>query len=465
MQANAAQESPQLNQSAQNTPSNQTPRLTTTTPISLTTSPASQPATKSKPTPLPARVYDKTEGMTIEDIILSEINANIKIEENIVNTILKYSLNYSSFRAVHFTTYDYLFEKKIIEIDLGEVGKILFDNFMINSSYADDHDSPKFSTLIQCNATGNTTIHVILPDISVSFNATITPTEPEILSSRGAVWGILRNGTLIGQMGMDENNTASNQVTFAKISNEISEFGLHIDPEYHELIYTKLPEVIAEIKHSLEKFFAAQLNLQVQLIMNVTTRCSKVQDTEDQTISEIYVIPDINNDSWNTVDLAVGPAIIENLTHFSQIDFQIWDVSFQNFQNLPCRNELSFRFITDLLHGKMKWSYNSTQHNSPSLTYSFSVGYFEIRCEMKPVLEPENIGLNLVKTSVQVNLGQVRVVTSEQNQDEEEKNFIDSILSDYLELLIKHWLHKSVTEKVLPKISYFDCLTGVPQST
>lgn len=244
----------------------------------------------------------------------------------------------------------------------------------------------------------------------------------------------------------------------------IIQHDVEIHSKYQHLVHDHLQNISAEVKHSMEKYLSAQLNLQAQLIMNVTMGCSKakLEKADQLNSSELYVINDRKYDSWLQLNLTTGPAIIEGLTNFDQIDFHICDVSFQDFNSMPCINELSLRMISNSLKGKFMWLYNHTVIDSPELTYPFTMDYFEIKCNMKPVLD-DNPGFNVVMTTIEINFGEMKVFTSDLNNSDDEKNFINAILSDHLEYLITYWLNETLSSKLLPKIGYFDCLTGSPK--
>ncbi|XP_065212321.1 uncharacterized protein LOC135839959 isoform X2 [Planococcus citri] len=387
---------------------------------------------------------------------------------------------------------NFTFPKKSINIDLG-IGHASFYNFAITEeSNTISNKLKKYSTLIGCDWSRKAKVEVTSPaNIKISANIKIIEiTEPSdglVLQStnEGSITILLKNNSISKQFFVPENDTKLEeniQRTFSYFKTEVY---LDVGTKFQKLIYSNLEVLLSEVESSVEQFFVDQLNEQLSKNgIAVGESCSKFIDTQKKSkkinlpflnndFNNLYVIQNVSLDTWKGISLSAGPIVIKGISHFNSTELSVsgtelsspeYDGQYLSTPRYddPERKDITVRIKTNGLKGKLDWSYNSKQRSFPfsidfilfeikkSKVYSYTRVYNRYGND-KYSRSDEN------KMNVDLYMGNIQIKSSKSSVCENEKEFVNFVLSEYLKTIVKDSLKNSLDKKLQNNPSVVNC--------
>ncbi|XP_065213788.1 uncharacterized protein LOC135840956 [Planococcus citri] len=424
---------------------------------------------------------DDLDDFFIADISSLDTDASDKTEKRIINAFTEFSSNCNLYKRMKLSLDNFTFAKESIDVDLG-IGKASFYNIIATEGY---WKIGLYSTLIRCDSSRKAKVTVTLPKyIEITANIKIIGMKDLSykLSSQstkeGSISILLKNESISKEFFLQANNSNHEDDITRKISYWNTDVTLDIDAKYQKLIYKNLYEFLSEVESSLEQFLIDQLNAELSKNeISIDRSCSKFlnmgknskninspflnKDISD--FNNVYVIQNIPIESWKGISQSSGSIIIKGISHFNsiEVDISATDLSspsddgfFYSFPDYQEKKEMTLRFVTNGLRGKLNWSYNSKQ-----TSFSFFIDFIQFEIKKKKIYKYKNIfasddRYNIIMCvrneenmmNVDVYLGDVRFKSS--GDCEKQNEFMNFILSEYLKSIVKDSLKNSLEKKL-----------------
>ncbi|XP_065211146.1 uncharacterized protein LOC135839169 isoform X1 [Planococcus citri] len=459
------------------------------------------------------------DNISIQDVLSSDIDASEKIEKKIINTVTEYSANCRTYKKIDISIEDFSFPQNSVTIDLDianatfyHIAAREFRELTESSEHTRSEKRKSYSTLIGCDSSRNAKIELKLPnDIEISAylrvvgktnNATneINAISATLGLSEGDISFKLKNNALSKQFSMQTNSTNIEDNIISKILYTKSEVSLNIDTKFQMLIYNKLQTFFDKVELPIREFLVQKLNNYLNSNgISVSDSCSKFVNPDKNSkkinlpflntnLNHLYVIPDAKLDTWRKVPLSAGPIVIDGLADFNSTEFIATESEISSpdsngkYYSTPSpyddpeMKEITIRIKTNDLKGKLDWSYNFKKRSFPfsvefiqfeiKKTISFSYVSVENNHNMntynrfydeRSTSSSRYIKSNQERVDVNVYLGNLLIKSTNSKICENESEFVNFVLSEYLKTVIANSLQILLNKKLQNESPFANC--------
>lgn len=180
-------------------------------------------------------------------------------------------------------------------------------------------------------------------------------------------------------------------------------------------------------------------------------------------LNNLYVLSNVSQETWKGARLSAGPVVIQGLSHFNNTELIVSGTELSTsgtngyYQSTPRpddpeRKQITVRIKTNGLKGKLDWSYNLKPRS-----FSFNVDFITFEVKKNKNYQYSRRGYNYydndyirseqnnIDTNVYV--GDIQIKSSKLSVCENEKEFVNFVLSEYLKTVLKDSLKNSLAKK------------------
>lgn len=252
-------------------------------------------------------------------------------------------------------------------------------------------------------------------------------------------------------------------------------------------MYTNLEPFLNEVESSLEQFFVDKLDAELTKNgISVGQSCSKFINMEKNSkkinsiflkndFDNLYVLSNVSLETWKGVSLSAGPIVLQGLSHFNSTELIVSGTEISTTGSSgyyhstprpddPEKKQITVRIKTNRLKGKVDWSYNLKLRSfsffvdfimfevKKSKSYQYSHHYDRYSYPQDKYSRSEQDSID-----IDVHFGNIQIKSSKSSVCENEKEFVNFVLSEYLKTVVKKSLKNSLAGKLQNNSSVVNC--------